>query len=78
MPEEEFARIHGFLNKGSRVEPHPYLQAGRRFRVQSGPLEGMEGFVVRRKNGRRLVISLELIQRAMAVDVSSADLEALS
>jgi transcription antitermination factor NusG len=78
VPEEEFARIRGFLNKGFRAEPHPYLQTGRRVRVRSGPLEGTEGIVVRRKNGSRLVVSLELIQRAMAVDVDSNDVEAIS
>jgi transcription antitermination factor NusG len=75
VPEEEFAKIRGFLKQGLRAEPHPYLKAGRRVRVRSGPLEGMEGIVLRRKNGCRLVISLELIQRAMAVDVSSTDVE---
>jgi hypothetical protein len=38
----------------------------------------MEGIVVRRKNGNWLVISMELIQRAMAVDLHAADLEVLS
>jgi transcription antitermination factor NusG len=77
VPQGEFEKIRGFLNKGFRGEPHPYLHAGRHVRVSSGPLAGMEGIVVRRKNGSRLVISLELIQRAMAVDVEEASLEAL-
>jgi transcription antitermination factor NusG len=77
VPEEEFSRIREFLQKGLRAEPHPYLEAGRRVRVRSGPLEGMKGIVVRRKNGNRLVISLELIQRAMAVDLDGADVELL-
>jgi transcription antitermination factor NusG len=77
VPEEELARIRGCLGRGMRAEPHPYLTAGRRVRVRSGPLEGMDGIVVRRKNGNRLVISLELIQRAMAVELDGADLETL-
>ena len=77
VPEEEFARIRGLLQKGLRAEPHRYLAVGRRVRVRSGPLEGMTGIVVRRKNGNRLVISLELIQRSMVVDLDGADLEAL-
>lgn len=77
VPEEEFARIREFLKKGLQPKPHPYLTVGRRVRVRSGPLEGMEGIVVRRKNGCRLVVSLELIQRSMAVDVESADVEGL-
>ncbi len=77
VPEEEFARIRGILSKGLRAQPHPYLQAGRRVRVRSGPFEGMEGIVVRRNNNSRLVISLELIHRAIAVDVEEASLEVL-
>ena len=77
LPEEEFARIRELPNKGFRAEPHPYLQAGQRVRVRSGTLEGMEGIVVRRRNRSRLVISLELIQRAMAVDVEEVSLEEL-
>ena len=75
VPEEEFAKIRGFLKQGLRAEPHPYLKAGQRVRVRTGPLEGMEGIVLRRKNGCRLVISLQLIQRAMAVDMDGVDLE---
>jgi transcription antitermination factor NusG len=78
VPEGEFEKIRGFLKRGFRAEPHPYLEAGRRVRVRNGPLEGMEGIVARRKNGNRLVISLELIQRAMAVDLDGADLETLA
>jgi transcription antitermination factor NusG len=79
VPEEEFARIRGFLQKGLHAEPYPYIDivAGRRVRVRNGPLEGMEGIVARRKNGNRLVVSLELIQRAIAVDLDGADLEAV-
>ena len=77
VPEEEFAKIRGFLKLGLRAEPHPYLKAGRRVRVCSGPLQGLEGIILRRKNSCRLVISLELIQRAMAVDVESTDVEAV-
>ena len=77
VPEEEFGRIRGFLKLGIRAEPHPYLKSGARVRVRSGPLEGMQGIVVRRKNGSRLVVSIELIQRAVAVEVEDSLLEAL-
>jgi len=77
VPEEEFAKIRGFLKPGLRAEPHPYLTAGRRVRVRSGPLAGTQGIVLRRKGNFRLVISIELIQRAVAVNIDAADLEAL-
>lgn len=78
LPETEFLKIREFLSKGFRAEPHPYLVAGRRVRIKTGPLAGMEGIIERRKNGTRLVVSLELIQRAMAVEMDEADLEAIA
>jgi transcription antitermination factor NusG len=77
VPEGEFEKVRRFLKQGFRAEPHPYLEAGRRVRVRSGPLDGMEGIILRRKKSCRLVISLEVIRRAMAVDVDSRDVEVL-
>jgi len=77
VPDEEFARIRGFLNDGLSARPHPYLKVGKRVRVRSGPLAGTQGILLRRKGNFRLVISIDLIQRAVAVDVDAADVEAL-
>jgi transcription antitermination factor NusG len=76
MPEEDIDRIRKFLGQGWRVEPHPYLLAGRRARVVCGPLTGMEGIVLRRKNRSRLVLSFDLIRRSMAIEVDEVDLVA--
>jgi len=77
MPEEDLERIREFLGQGWHAEPHPYLQVGRRARVVRGPLAGMEGIVLRRKNRSRLVISFDLIQRSMAIETDEADLAAV-
>jgi hypothetical protein len=42
-----------------------------------GPLAGMEGIVLRRKNRSRLVISFDLIQRSMMIEIDEADLAAV-
>jgi transcription antitermination factor NusG len=77
MPEEELLRIREFLGQGCRAEPHPYLQLGRRARVVRGPLAGMEGIVLRRKKRSRLVISFDLIQRSMTIEIDETDLAAV-
>jgi len=77
IAEQDLARIRQFLSQGFRAEPHPFLQAGRKVRVMSGPLAGMDGIILRRKNRSRLVISFDLIQRAMAVEVDGVDLAVL-
>lgn len=75
LPSEEIEALRANLASGVRIEPHPYLSAGRRVRVKYGPLAGMQGILVRRKNSTRLVVSVDLIQRAIAVDMDEADLE---
>jgi len=78
LPEEEFARIRELPNKGFRAQPHPYLTVGHKVRLKSGPLAGRQGILLRRKGNFRVVISIELIQRAVAVDVDVTDAELLA
>jgi transcription antitermination factor NusG len=75
VPEEEVARVRQFLNEGFQAEPHKYLQSGRRVRVKTGPLAGIEGIFVRARNKCRIVISMDLIMRSIAVEVDRADVE---
>jgi transcription antitermination factor NusG len=75
LPEGEIETLRTTLGSGIRAEPHPFLTAGRRVRVKAGPLVGLEGIVVRKKNRLRLIISLDLIYRAAVVEVEAADLE---
>jgi transcription antitermination factor NusG len=60
-----------------RVEPHPLLTVGQRARICSGALAGMEGIVVRKKNSCRVILTIEHIQRSIAVEVDGDDLEPL-
>ena len=77
LPDEEMEILRTGLGQSLRAEPHPFLSVGRRVRITSGPFAGLEGILKQRKNNLRLVVSLELIQRAVAVDVDAADVEAL-
>jgi len=77
LPETEMEIMRSGLSQGLRAEPHPFLSVGRRVRITSGPFTGLEGILKQRKNNLRVVVSLELIQRAVAVDVDAADVEAL-
>jgi len=65
------------LRAGS-IEPHPYLKVGRRVRVKHGPFSGWEGTLVEKQNSRRLVITIEQIMKAVAINIDGADVEALN
>lgn len=75
LPEGEVEALRTGLTHGMRAEPHPYLKAGRRARITAGPLAGLEGILLRWKAGWRVVLSLDLIQRSVAVDVDASALE---
>ena len=78
LPEAEIEALRQRLASGARIEPHPYLCVGRQVRVFAGPMQGLEGIIVRRKDHCRLVFSLDLIMRSVAVEVDESDVEPVS
>ncbi len=61
-----------------KMEPHPYLVVGNRVRIHKGPMTGVEGILLRKKSGFRVVLSLDLIQRSVAVEVDADEVESLT
>lgn len=74
LPNQEIEALRSGLAHNIRMEPHPYLQVGRRVRVTTGPFQGIEGILVRRKNISRFVVSLDLIMRSVATEIDIAEL----
>jgi transcription antitermination factor NusG len=75
IPESEIESVRKAIEWGNRVEPHPFLRCGDRVRVISGPLQGLEGILVRKKNLYRLVLSVEILERSAAVEVDVSAVE---
>src|SRR6266513_4754610 len=73
LPDTEMEIMRSGLSQRRSAEPHPFLTVGRRVRITGGPFAGLEGVLKRRKSGVRVVVSLDLIQRSVAVDVDAAD-----
>jgi transcription antitermination factor NusG len=62
---------------GPILEPHPFLEVGERVRVRAGSLQGLEGWITRKKGACRLVLSIALIHQSVAVEVDASLLEIL-
>jgi transcription antitermination factor NusG len=73
LPDTEMEILRTGLGRSLRAEPHPFLTVGRRVRISGGPFAGLEGVLKRKKSNLRVVVSLELIQRSVAVDVDAAE-----
>lgn len=78
LPEEEIENLRTRLSGLRGIEPHPYLRVGRRVRVRSGPLQGLEGVIQRNKDHCRIVFSIHLIARSVAVEVDESDVECIA
>jgi len=75
VPDSEIRALESAMSAGLRPQPHPYLRQGKRVRVKNGPLANAEGVMIRRKDGFRLVISLDLFMRSVMLEVDEVDVE---
>jgi transcription antitermination factor NusG len=74
LKDDDIHALQNCLRHGHPVEPYAYLQVGRRARVQRGLLQGLEGIILRRKNKTRLIVSFDLIQRSVSVEIDGMDM----
>jgi transcription antitermination factor NusG len=75
VDESEMARLQAVAASGRDAMPWPYLRVGQRIRLCGGCLHGLEGLLLDLKNGRRIVVSVTLLQRAVAVHIDREDVE---
>jgi transcription antitermination factor NusG len=75
IPGVEIDTIRKAVEGPFRVEPHPFLKCGERVRVIRGSLQGVEGVLVRKKNLYRLVLSVDMMAKSVAVEIDATDVE---
>jgi transcription antitermination factor NusG len=75
IPAGEIEAIQRTIKSQSNIEPHEYLRSGDSVRVTYGPLAGLEGILVRKRNSLRLVVCIELLGRAAAVEIDGMNVE---
>jgi transcription antitermination factor NusG len=69
VAEEEIAALQRAGKSGLSTMPWPYLEVGHVARIEDGPLRGMTGIVIKIKSGLKLVLSVNLLQRSVAVEI---------
>jgi transcription antitermination factor NusG len=75
IANDEIQAISRAVGDPSRVEPHQFLKDGERVRVIGGPMQGIEGILVRKKNLYRLILSVEMIAQSVAIEVDADSVE---
>ena len=77
IPDIEIEAIRRVVESGTPVEAYPFLKCGNWVRVKCGPLTGIEGILVRKKNISRLVLSVEILGTAASIEVAAFQVEAV-
>jgi transcription antitermination factor NusG len=72
IPEAEIEDVRRMVESFLHAEPHPFLKCGDRVRIKAGPLAGIEGILVRKKSQMRLVLSVELLAKSVAVEIDAS------
>lgn len=75
IPESEIEAVRRVVNGTFQAEPCTFLQCGDRVRVKWGPLNGIEGILVRKKNHLRLVLSVGMLGKSVSVEVDSSSID---
>jgi transcription antitermination factor NusG len=75
IPNEEIVAIRRIVESTLRAEPHPFISSGDLVRIKSGPLEGLEGIVSRKKDALRLVLSIRILGQSAAVEIDGCLVE---
>ena len=77
IPHDQIEAVRSLVETDIPWASHPYLKIGQRVRIRSGALDGMEGILLSRNGDQTLVISIDAIQRSLAVRVQGYDVEAV-
>lgn len=72
VDDEEITAIRTLVASGTATQPWPFVGLGEKVRIESGPLRGVVGVLTQVKGNHKLVVSITLLQRSVAVEIDSA------
>jgi transcription antitermination factor NusG len=77
VDETEIAAIQAVIKSGLATQPWPFLHVGDRVEIRSGPLMGLDGILIAFKGQKRLIVSVSLLQRSVAVEIDGVSVKAI-
>jgi len=69
VDDREIAAIETVVSSGLRAEPWPYLELGQKVRIETDALRGLEGILINFKGNQRIVVSVSLLRRSVALEI---------
>jgi transcription termination/antitermination protein NusG len=75
IPEEQIQAVQAILEQGIPFTSFPFLNAGQRVRIRGGSLDGLQGILLAKNGDQSLVVSVETIQKSLAIRVAGYHVE---
>jgi transcription termination/antitermination protein NusG len=75
IPDEQIETVQGILDRGIPFTTCPFLREGQRVRIRGGSLDGLQGILLAKNNDQSLIVSVDIIQRSLAVRVTGYRVE---
>ncbi|MGB0035844.1 MAG: transcription termination/antitermination NusG family protein [Candidatus Acidiferrales bacterium] len=69
VDDGEIAAIQTVVSSGYHAEPWPYLEVGQKIRIEDEALSGLEGILISFKGNRRIIVSVSLLRRSVALEI---------
>ena len=69
VDDREIEAIQTVVASGLQAEPWPYLEIGQKIRIQQDSLNGLEGILINFKGNHRIVVSVSLLRRSVALEI---------
>jgi transcription antitermination factor NusG len=78
VDDTEILSIQAAIGSGIHLEPWPYVQIGERVRIKDDVLDGMEGILTSFKGSHRVIISVTLLRRSVALEIDRSRITPLT
>jgi transcription antitermination factor NusG len=75
IPDEQIERVQTVVTRGIPATPVAFLNVGKRIRIRGGALDGLQGILTAVNGDQTLVVSVELIQRSIAIRIAGFSIE---
>ena len=75
IPDSQIEDLRSLVTHNVPMDPYPFLKVGQKVRIRGGCMDGIEGVLIARDGERKLVVSIDTIQKSLVVSIRGYDVE---
>lgn len=75
VPDDQISSLKKLVENKEALDPYPFLIEGQRVRIRKGPLAGVEGLLVKKHDKHLLVLSVDILQQGVSLEIEASEVE---